>query len=96
MFLVLLECKKEGVDAAFIGETCKSVYRRAAMHYQKLKSLDPSNFMVRHNVQKHPEQDPACGENYTWEVESFAVSALQREIQEALLIKERYASESDT
>ena len=89
-------CKAEGIDAAYVGETCKSVYRRVSMHYTKLKSLDPSNFMVRHNILTHPELDPTCGEKYSWEVESFCKSALEREIREALLIKDRYARESGT
>ena len=58
-------CKEAGVKAVYHGESCKSLQNRAASHMEKLKGWDSSNFMLRHNMEYHLDEDPnaetTCG-----------------------------------
>ena len=59
---------------------------------EKLKGWDPGNFMLRHNMESHPEDDPLC-RNYTWEPTGFHQRPMQREISKAIKIKDAYSKE---
>ena len=83
-------CKEAEVVAEYHGESCKSLYDRAKSHMEKLRSWDPSNFMLRHN---HPENDPLCSD-YLWQPTGFYQRPIQREIAEAIKIKEALAKET--
>ena len=51
-------CKEAGTTAEYYGETSKSIQKRSQGHLNKLKDLDPGNFMVKHNVTHHLDEDP--------------------------------------
>ena len=67
---VCLRCKEKGIVAEYHGETGKSLNRRAQGHMEKLKSWDASNFMLRHNLQHHQEEDPQNA-SYLWYPSGF-------------------------
>ena len=68
------------------GETKKSLYDRALSHMEKLKGLDSSNFMLRHNLLCHPDGDP-MDNSYIWYPTRFHTKAIDRQVGEAIQIK---------
>ena len=87
-------CKEENKVAENHGESAKSLYARAKSHLEKLKGWDPSNFMLRHNLECHPEEDPLC-RYYLWEPTGCYKTPIQREIAGAIKIKEAIAKEKE-
>ena len=63
------------------------MFHRADSHMDKLKGWDHSNFMLRHNIMHHAEDDPQ-NNNYLWYPTHFFDKPLDREVMEAILIKE--------
>ena len=49
--------------------------------------MDVSNFMLRHNLLHHPEDDPQ-NNNYLWYPTAFFDKPMERQISEAIIIKE--------
>ena len=85
--VVCRRCKDKGIQAEYHGESGKSLFDRAKGHMEKLKGLDSSNFMLRHNLLAHPDEDP-MDKNYIWCPNGFHTKALDRLVQEAINIKE--------
>ena len=81
------KCKEEGKKAVYHGESGKSLHIRSQKHMEKLKSWDQSNFMLRHNLLYHPEDDPLEAK-YLWYPTGFYQKAMERQISEAIKIKE--------
>ena len=84
--MTCLRCKDNEVKAEYHGESKDSLYKRALGHMEKLKSLDSSNFMLRHNLLYHGNEDPQC-KDYIWAPTKFHTKALERQVSEALYIK---------
>ena len=81
-----------GVKAEYLGETSKSLRDRAAAHLQSLKGAQNSSFMLRHNLLCHSEDDPYCPD-YIWEPLRYFQKPMDRQIAEALGIKEAYGDD---
>ena len=80
-------CREEGIRAVYHGESGKSLYHRTQTHMDKLRGWDFSSFMLRHNLQHHPEDDPLSAE-YLWYPTGFHERAMDRQVAEAIHIKE--------
>ena len=81
-----------GITSEYYGETGKSIQKRSQGHYEKLRSWDPSNFMLRHNVIHHPEEDP-LNKDYLWTPLSHHEKPLERVVEEAIRIKVAFQTE---
>ena len=51
--VVCLRCKDNGIRAEYHGESGKSLHDRAFGHMDKLKGMDTSSFMFRHDLLYH-------------------------------------------
>ena len=78
-----MECKVEGCDAGYDGETHRNAYTRGKEHMQKYNRGDESSFIYKHQVEKHNSQ-PAKFEMKV--VKSFK-DPLSRQVTEAVMIK---------
>ena len=85
--VVCLRCKDREIKAEYHGESKDSLQKRALGHMEKLRSMDSSSFMLRHNLLHHGEDDPLNNE-YIWYPTKFHARALDRQISEALEIKQ--------
>ena len=77
------------MKAEYLGETSKSLRDRAAGHMKALRGAQSSSFILRHNLLHHKDDDPFCTD-YTWEALAFFQKPMDRQVAEALAIKEAY------
>ena len=83
-------CKSKGIKAEYLGESSKSLRDRSSAHRKALRGAQTSSFMLKHNLLHHQEDDP-FNEEYTWEPLQFFQKPLDRQVGEALAIKEAYS-----
>ena len=49
------ECKNEGKECQYLGETARSTYLRCSEHYKDFQNKSEGSHMVRHMLEKHPD-----------------------------------------
>ena len=79
-------CKDNGIRAEYHGESGKSLHDRALGHMDKLKGMDTSSFMLRHNLLYHRDEDP-LDRSYVWYPVKYHRKAIDRLVSEAINIK---------
>ena len=86
-------CQARGVRAEYLGESSKSIRDRAAAHLKALRGAQSSSFMLRHNLLHHDNDDPFMAD-YVWEPISYFQKPMDRQVAEAIAIKEAYGDSS--
>ena len=86
-----LRCQASGVKAEYSEETSKSIRDRARAHLKYLRGAHSSSFMLRHNLLQHDQDDPFRAE-YAWEPLTYFQKPMDRQVAEALAIKEAYGN----
>ena len=79
----MMECKVEGCDAGYDGETHRNAYTRGAEHMKKYEKKDESSFIFKHQRDKH-NSEPA---NFGMRVVGSFKDPLSRQVTEAVMIK---------
>ena len=70
----------------YIGETSRSTFERGTEHKKDLKYRREKSHLLRHCVEKHPEEDPDKVD-FRMKILSSHKSAFERQIREAVLIE---------
>ena len=78
-----MDCKVNGCDAGYDGETHRNAYTRGLEHMKKYQRGDESSFILKHQVEKHNSQ-PA---NFGMRVVGSFKDPLSRQVTEAVMIK---------
>ena len=68
----------------YIGESSRTWYDRSREHNDKVRLMDESNPMVKHQILHHPEEEVALKLSY--KLDKTWCTSLKRQIREALLI----------
>ena len=77
-----LDCKVEGIQTDYFGETARATFDRSADHYRALESADINNPLVEHWKESHPNKEW----NFSMTVVRSFRSPLQRQSCEGYLI----------
>ena len=88
-----VDCRNNGINAEYIGETGKSIFQRSTTHYQAFRYRRTHSFMLRHCMQSHPLEDPEES-RFGWEVLSKEPTCLRWQVSEALRIRESREKEN--
>ena len=79
----IMDCKIDGCDAVYDGESHRNAYTRGREHMQKYERKDESSFIYKHQVEQHNSQ-PA---NFGMRVARSFKDPLSRQVTEAIMIK---------
>ena len=78
-----MECKFEGCDAGYDGETHRNAYTRGLEHMKKYARKDETSFIYKHQAEKHNSQPAKFG----MRVAGSFKDPLSRQVTEAVMIK---------
>ena len=79
----MMDCKMEGCDARYDGETHRNAYTRGVEHMKKYERKDENSFIFKHQRDRHSSQ-PA---NFGMRVVGSFKDPLSRQVTEAVMIK---------
>ena len=85
-------CEKEGRQRVYIGETARNLYTRSKEHYRDLKNNVQTSWMLKHINAEHAGIKE--GVEFTWKVIEKHSKPLQRQLKEAVRIKNSKIEES--
>ena len=71
----------------YIGESARSAYERLWEHQHQLEQLSPESHMLKHIVERHPEEKIEDIE-FRAKIIKYTRSAFERQIRESVLIQE--------
>ena len=77
--LVCARCAAGGVSSVYIGETHRAWGDRAREHTRALHSRDKTYATIKHQIEFHPEYEPA----YTYHIIGAYKSSIERQIEKA-------------
>ena len=76
---------KDGHPSLYVGESSRSIQKRASEHWGAAKRMEKESHMVRHQAMEHVGEEP----EFTFKVVSTHRTALNRQVREAVRIKRR-------
>ena len=81
-FFDCIECKVQGKQSRYYGESARTSYDRGAEHLNAVINMDPASPLVEHHLEMHQDREPS----FEMKVHSQHRSALQRQATEGYLI----------
>ena len=84
--LKCLECKKNGVNTHYIGESSRTFWDRSREHDQALKSKNTKYAVVKHWQMDHGDQDDPP--KFSYNLVGTYRTAIERQIMEAIAIED--------
>ena len=83
-------CSKKGIQAAYIGETSRSLHKRLHEHAADSKKRQEHSHMATHMMKTHPEEwksdQDTCWKHYKVEIIKVHRSSFIRQLPEAVAI----------
>ena len=84
-------CGKLGKSRTYTGETARNLHERSKEHYNGLKMNDKNNWMMKHITNEHDGKKDEV--EFSWKVLRKHNKPLQRQLHEAVRIKNKHPEE---